>query len=305
MLSGSAAVAAYDHLFEHADAATAAEPDNIHYRQQLGLYKWLSLTAFIDPNSGRLQDRARPWARQIVDELNAARPLCPTYGPICSMAGEIQMFALSDPNGAADIRQGYRLAPCDPGAALAAARLDVEGADTDAAFAKLARTVQLDGGTFGEAATLCIDDLARPDLALELAGEHTGRLSQVANLLTRSPRHGDLAEQARARVETLLVQRAEQADASASTLIAMARSDARNGDTDSAIARYRRALRKDYDQVGWHYELARLLADADRADEAIHEARICLRLRRDHAAARRLIQNLAVRPLEASLSIER
>jgi hypothetical protein len=41
------------------------------------------------------------------------------------------------------------------------------------------------------------------------------------------------------------------------------------------------------------------LAGADRVDEAMREARICLRLRSDHAAAKRLMAQLSVRPKRA------
>lgn len=53
---------------------------------------------------------------------------------------------------------------------------------------------------------------------------------------------------------------------------------------------------KDYDQIGWHYALAQLLAAEDRVDDAMREARICLRLRPDHAAAKRLIEQLSIHP---------
>ena len=101
---------------------------------------------------------------------------------------------------------------------------------------------------------------------------------------------------ARTKVNELLAQRAKDPDAPASTHIAVARHDAGRGEVDAAIERYRLALRKDYDQVGWHYELACLLARVGRVAEAMHEARICLRLRQDYTPARRLLEELAVRP---------
>ena len=293
---------AHKHLFEHAQAATTAEPGNIQYHHWLGIYRWLSLSPYVDPNTDQLHAQALPWARQLVDDLHRARGLCPTFGVLCCLAGEIEMFALADPNGAAHIRQGYRLAPCNGPVCMVAARADAAAGDAEQAYAKLARAVLLDGATFSEAAALCIDDLARPDLALELADRSTGRLSQVANLLAASDQHTELAEQARAQVYERLAQRAEQPDAPASVHSAMARHDAERGEVDAAIERYRLALRKDYDQVGWHYELACLLARVGRVAEAMHEARICLRLRQDYAPARRLLEELAVRPPEPSVA---
>ena len=62
-----------------------------------------------------------------------------------------------------------------------------------------------------------------------------------------------------------------------------------------AIEHYRLAIKKDYDQVGWHYALAQLLDEEGRVDEAIHEAEICLRLRPDYGAAKRLIEESSAR----------
>lgn len=65
---------------------------------------------------------------------------------------------------------------------------------------------------------------------------------------------------------------------------------------EAAIKHYRRALALDYGQVQWRFALARLLAETDRIPEAIHEARICLRLRPQFTAAERLIAELSVLP---------
>ncbi|KKL21893.1 hypothetical protein LCGC14_2440870, partial [marine sediment metagenome] len=45
---------------------------------------------------------------------------------------------------------------------------------------------------------------------------------------------------------------------------------------------------------GWRIRLARLLAAAGQIEDAIHEARICLRLRPQMAEARKLIEDLSV-----------
>lgn len=287
-----------EYLFAHAIAAARAEPDNIHHRHRLGVYQWQSLTPCIDPDSDALHPDAFPWARRIVEDLHASRPLCPTFGVLVCLAGEIEAFALADPDGAAHIRLGYRLAPCNAAVCLAAARIDVQSGRAEEAFEKLARAVRLNGGYFSQAAALCIDTLARPDLAVTLAGDSAGRLSHVADRLAASDRHPELAAQARQRALALLAERSARSDAPAATYVSLARANAESGDLDAAIDHYRLALRQNYNQVGWHYELACLLARAGRVDEAIHEARICLRLRVNHASARRLLEELSVRPIE-------
>jgi len=52
----------------------------------------------------------------------------------------------------------------------------------------------------------------------------------------------------------------------------------------------------DYGQVSWRFTLARLLAETEQIGEAIHEARICLRLRPQFKAAEKLIADLSVLP---------
>jgi tetratricopeptide (TPR) repeat protein len=310
---GVASEEAYDFLFTHAIEAVMAEPDNIQYRHWLGAYKWLSLTPYIDPNTQQLQEEALPWARQIADELLDARAVCPTFGATYCLAGEIEKFVLKDPNGADHIQKGYELAPCDPTACFTAARIDAEAGKVEDAFAKLVRAVQLDGRLFRQAAELCIRDLGRDDLALQLAKEDPSRLAYVGNALSTSggavslfattrvstSPNQQLAEQAQAEVFEQLKEKCERPDAPAYAHASLANLYQKQGDTDSAVEHYRRALMKDYAQVGWHYALAQLLAGQNHVDEAIHEAKICLRLRADYGPARRLIQQLSGRPAEA------
>jgi hypothetical protein len=52
----------------------------------------------------------------------------------------------------------------------------------------------------------------------------------------------------------------------------------------------------DYGQVHWRFALARLLAETDKIPEAIHEARICLRLQPQMNTAKKLIEDLSVLP---------
>jgi tetratricopeptide (TPR) repeat protein len=69
----------------------------------------------------------------------------------------------------------------------------------------------------------------------------------------------------------------------------------RKEDFEAAISWYQRALDLDYRNVGWHLALARALAEMERWDDAIHEARICLRLRPHMASAEELIKRWCVR----------
>ena len=211
----------------------------------------------------------------------------PTFGALYCVVGEIEKFVLGDPNGTEQIRKGYRLAPCDPTVCLVAARVDIEEGKTADAFAKLARSVQLDESSFERAALLCINDLDRADLALKLAGDDAARLARVGSLLASldhglpeasatadgadASHHQELVEQARVKAFEQLKTMCEAPDAPASAHASLASLYHQQKDYEAAIQHYRRAVQLDYDQFYWHYTLATLLAQVDRNDQAIHE----------------------------------
>ncbi|GAH82433.1 unnamed protein product, partial [marine sediment metagenome] len=94
----------------------------------------------------------------------------------------------------------------------------------------------------------------------------------------------------------LLKLKSQQPDAPAWVFASLANMYRREKDNEAAIEHYRRALALDYGQVNWRLTLARLLANTGSVPEAIHEARICLRLRPQFKAAENLIADLSVHP---------
>jgi tetratricopeptide (TPR) repeat protein len=80
----------------------------------------------------------------------------------------------------------------------------------------------------------------------------------------------------------------------------MAQISRERGDHLAAIEYYRRALAQDYGQVQTRLSYARTLAAAGEIDQAMHEARICLRLRPQMKSALKLIADLSVRSSDVS-----
>jgi tetratricopeptide (TPR) repeat protein len=288
----------YIDLISHAASAANYQPDNVKYLHWLNVYRWRSFSRIADPNTGAvvIPEQGMQFVHRIVDELNKARLLCPTYGATYCVIGQLEKFILGDDSGAELIQKGFFLAPCDPTACFVAGLLDIEQQRIDASFEKFSKAVQLDGSLFGDVAGLYINHAARPDLAMTLAGDDTNRLSQVANILADTEEHKEIVEQTRQRVTDLLKARCQEPDAPAWALASLANTYKRENNNDKAIECYRRALTLDYGQVNWRFMLARLLADTGQVREAIHEARICLRLRPQFKAAEELIANLSVRP---------
>jgi len=289
----------YITLIQHAAAAADYQPQDVKYRHWLNVYRWHSLSRVTDPNTGAIiiPEQALSLVQRIVSDLNAACLLCPTYGASYCVAGQLKKFVLDDPNGAADIQTGYCLAPCDPTACFVAGQLDATEGRIDDSYQKLQRAIQLDGALFKEVADLYVNHLNRPELAVKLAGDDGGWLSHVANILADTQEHKDTAQNIRARVIDLLKAQCQRPDAPASAFASLANIYRSQNEMDAAIEYYRRALALDYGQVNWRFTLAGLLAQKDQIQEAIHEARICLRLRPQFKAAEKLIADLSVRPV--------
>ena len=88
----------YIDLIRHARSAADYEPGNVKYRHWLNVYRWESISRITDPNTGELviPEQSMEFVRRIVDELNSARVLCPTYGVTHCVAGQLERFRSYD-----------------------------------------------------------------------------------------------------------------------------------------------------------------------------------------------------------------
>jgi len=288
----------YASLISNAASAADYQPENVKYRHWLNVYRWESISRTADPNTGEviIPEQALEFVHRIVDELHGTRLLCPTYGATYCVVGQLEKFTLDNPKGAEYIRKGFKLAPCDPTACFVAGLLDVEEQKIDTSFDKFSRAIELDGRFFQSVADIYINHVNRPDLAVTVAGDSAGNLSYVANAIADTQEHAHIVEQARAQIVELLRKKCSGPDVTASALASLANIFRKGQDNEAAIEHYRRALYLEYGQIQWRYALARLLAETDRVPEAIHEARICLRLSPQFKAAERLIEDLSVLP---------
>ena len=284
-------------IFNTAKAAYY-QPENVKYNHWLNVYRWESISRTTDPNTNEIiiSEKTLEFVHRIVDELNNVRLLCPTYGAAYCVVGQLELFILNDPNGANHIRRGFRLAPCDPTACFVAGLLDIEEQKINASFDKFNRAFELDGRFFQNAADIYVNHIFRPDLAVTLAGDNSSRLNYVARTLADMEEHKDIVDQTRARVVELLKEQCSRPDTSASTFVSLANIYRREGNYEAAIEHYYCALEMDYGQVQWRYNLANLLAETNKIPQAIHEARICLRLNPEFKPAEQLIADLSVLP---------
>ncbi|MCP4450702.1 MAG: hypothetical protein GY809_04525 [Planctomycetes bacterium] len=296
----------YIQLLRSAGAASTEQPGNVHFKHWLNVYRWRSVTRDVDPNTGEilLSDIGLNSVPRIINELKAACAVCPTYGPSYCVMGQLKAFVLGDANGLDHIETGYSLAPCDAATCYISGTVDAQQGLHGQAFEKLQRAVQLNGSYFVGAAQICVEQLNDPNKVLELAGDNIGWLNRSVDILAAYDANGSsLTERALTKVKTLLEERSKSTEAPAGVFASLARIYHKDGDLDRAIEYYNKASRKDYGQVHWHYALARLLAEQGLLDEAMREAKICLRLNSSFTAATRLIKQLAVQvpePLDAA-----
>ncbi|MBE0534676.1 MAG: O-antigen ligase family protein [Phycisphaerae bacterium] len=321
-------------LIRNALSAADSQPGSVHYRHWLNVYRWRSMTTVPNPESGlpTLPPESLKTLDRIIDEFYGAIPLAPTFGPTWCVVGQLTRLRHDlvartqaadqgpDHLGAALIRKGLSLAPCDPTVCLVAGLLDIEEAlasagpdpadpnatpflrdspQLQAAESRLSRAVELDSRLFRDVVDVYVRQIGRPDLAIKLAAAEVWRLSYVANVLAEQDKESELAQNVRIQITTLLENIcADPQTVSPSALASLAGIYTRQDRTPDAIEHYRKALVLDYGQVAWRMQLARLLASEKQYDQAIHEARICLRLKPGYAPATKLIQDLSVKPAE-------
>lgn len=283
----------YFHLINHAQAAAEIEPDNVAYRYWLAVYRWRAVSqAANDHTSEALSSsEGRGFVTRIATELNEARACCPTFGATWSVLGQLERLLSDGERGDAHIRMGYRLAPCDPTACLLAARLDIEAGRAEQAVAKLRRAVKLDTDYYIEVAGILIEELHRPDLALEVAGEYPSLTSQLAQMLDTDT---DFAQEVDNKLFDMVQRRCRQDDASAQWYAMLAEMQRRRENPRAAIESYGKALERDYGQVQWRLRRAQLMAEQGDIAKARHELQICLRLSPNLDAADRLLRNLSL-----------
>ena len=289
----------YITLIKNTSQAAQYQPGNIKYQHWLNIYRWESISRISDPNTGQiiLPAQALEFVDRIVYELHNARLLCPTYGATYCVVGQLEKFTLENPEGSKYIRKGFQLAPCDPTACFVAGILDVEEQNIEASFEKFGRAIQLDGKFFQNVVDIYIHHTNRPELAIALAENNTSRLSYIANVITEAEEDTEIVKEVQLQIAKLLKEKCAGPDVTATALASLANIFRKENNNEQAIENYRRALSMEYGQIQWRYTLARLLADTGKTSEAIHEARICLRLSPQFEAAKRLIEELSVIPV--------
>lgn len=286
-------------LISEARTAVKYQPDNIEYCYRLAVYRWkvLSMNSDIDMEQLITSKAGDDIVRRIIEELHNAGKLCVTYGPVFSLAGQLErMLGLSV--GEKHIRQGFKLAPSNVEVCFAAGLLDAEEGLREEAELNFQRALKLNQRLFSDVAHACINKFDMPETAMSLAWNNSDWLTQLAEMFETSGKHRNYFERTCNRLIRLMQKECENPDAPASMFAKLARIYKDNGDYERAIELYKRALDRDYSQAWWRLAVANLLTKKGLVHEAIHEAKVCLRLNPEFKQARELLERLLINSRE-------
>ncbi len=283
----------YVDLLIAAEHASAFEPTNVKRGYLLNLYRWRSISRQRDPDSGDIimEDGTVAFVSRLVEEFSALRKICPVYGPIHGLEGELRLFVLDEEVGKQLISNAARLTPFHAATNLVAGQLAAgEGRWDDAEF-YFRRTIALDPRRFTTIARLCVNEFDRPELGIGLAGDEYRLIDQLAKIFmnTEPPLVG-LADQLQGRAISALRALEASGEATPSEIVALARVELSHSRPARSIKLLRQALSRDYGNVDWRLLLAQTLLDEGELDHALREARIVIRRDPGAKAAPKLIQ---------------
>jgi O-antigen ligase/tetratricopeptide (TPR) repeat protein len=296
----SAGDAEYADLLAAAEQAVAAQPQSVAYDYWLNLWRWRAMSRTADPVTGKtiLPAGSRAVVARLADELTNVRRICPFYGPPYGLEGQLRLNVLNDRSGESLIEKAVRLAPYDGPTCLIAGELAAREGRVDEAAPLLRRAVALAPEFFSEVAAIMLNDLDQPELARALAGGDYGRLQQLATIAAANEKHADFAAELRQDSEAALRRRTESGDAAADEFAHLASIEAERGNPAAAAELFLRALNLNYNQIDWRLARAECLIAAGDDEQAMREARICLRIHPGDERARKLIEKLSLRVKE-------
>jgi tetratricopeptide (TPR) repeat protein len=286
----------FEQMLSCASKAVQIQPDNIEYKYWLNVWRWWKVSRQIEPETGGLSNSAIKEVYEIADDLKKARAICPTFGQVYSLLGQLEKFVLLEPAGEDNIKKGFMLEPNGEVSLFAAGCLDITEDRPIDSFVKFRKSVQLGGTFFNEIVAIYIEQAQRPDLAIEIAIDNTNRLKYVANILSQNENYPAEAKTAELKMIELIEQKISKNTADAEELYLLGDYYQKNDNPAKAAESFSSALSQDYGNTELRLKYAQALAQTDRFDEAIQQARMCLKLRPGLKKAEKLIADLSVRP---------
>lgn len=282
-------------LISDAQVAAKLDPLNIDYRYSWDSYRAELLNHSVDPDTGKLKlsPAQLDEARNIADDLAAARVICPTFGPIYALQGYLELLALHKPNAAETLRLGAFLAPTNRDVVFYDAEQDATNGKLEQSYEKFVRYVEL-GGAIDDVYDVYLNEVKQPQYALKLASGDLARLRLLLDALGKTQGNESMIADAQSQIDRLAAEQLQRPDAPAQAFAERAQTAEHENDFAAAIAYYSRAIEKDNGRVDWRLARARLFAKTGENSKATQDARMCLQLRPQMSAARELLETVVV-----------
>lgn len=282
----------YEKLISSASKAALAEPENIEYQYWLNVWKWRIAVMKTDMQ-GQLTNQAMQDVFNIADSLEKAKTLCPTFGPVYCLLGQLQEFVLLEPAGEDNIKKGFKLEPNNELTQFAAGCLDLKNEKIDDSFEKFSKSIGLGGNFFNEIVRIYIEQEKRPDLAIKIAADDTKKLKIIAEILADNGFAGD-AEFAKSKLIEVAEQKALNKTADIEELNLLGEYFYKKNN-QKAAEYFAAAVAMDYGDAVLRLKYAEALAANGQTDEAVKQLKLCLRLRPKYRQAEKLLAELSLR----------
>lgn len=283
---------AFATLLQHASAAAELQPLDVRYRYSLNLYRWRAISRVRDSAGDvMLTPTQRGYAQRIADDLRLTRALCPTYGPVDVLLGQLDGTILHDGRADGEIAAAYRFSQNSLEAAWLAGRQDARLGRVDAAIPKLRRYLDL-AGRFDAVARLLCFEIHRPDLALLLAQGDCDRLTSLCDVIAGDPTLAPTRQAAKKARFALLRAMCDGDNPPPRSLQMLGEEAMERGDYQTAVDCYRKALVSDYGNVEIHLALVNSLVKLGRLNDALSESHVILRIQPQMPQAMQWIKEL-------------
>ena len=278
--------------------AAELQPGDVRYRHWGAVHTWqaaLAAAAGYDASGESARIRRTPEllaaATSARDQLLETRRVAPTYGPSWSVAGQLGVQWLEQPEAAAWIHRGRELSPHHQATCLASAvQLLLDGEDA-AALDAFRRSIRM-GADAVMVITMLLEDLGRVDLAHEVARGRALWLVWLERRLRSVPEEGERVESIRAEAREFLAAACARAAPEVWMYSQLARLHDLAGDPHAAIPLYLTFLTYEPDSRV-RYDLGRCLAEVGRVDEARRQLTDMVGIHPDHAPSRKLLESLS------------
>ncbi len=274
--------------------AMALDPDNVLYIYGLNHFRWRELAGIRDPKTTAVifPPNAAEEGRTIIENVTAARVMCPTYGKIYTLIGAIQWNLLDKSAGLKNLELAHKLLPGSGEPLYYLAQAAAEQGDWDKAKEWAKECFTIDFFYKEKLVDLLVREHHRADVAYEVLKGSSLGMEVLANALAGDSSQKAIFDRTQARLLELARQATVDNPQGPNVWAAFANRLEASGLQTEAVDAYRTALNRDYDNVALHLTLARLLSNMGRTDEAVREAERCLSLKPEMVEAKVLLASL-------------